>query len=391
MSETNSPRVLMLSCQYMPDVYGGAEKQCRRLLQRLRAEGMDVHLLSSRQRWRVDEADSDRVTRLYTGVAPDLLGRWSLFSLCWFVRACLWAWRRRRRFDLVHCHQGKFGAVVGCVIGRLTGKPVLIKIGNSEWHMDLLCLQRKKLLGPPMVRFILACDPVFVAITDTIAGNLRDLGCRRVVRIANGIEPPPAPPSPAGGEVCQLFYHGRIEAIKRVPLLLEALAIVRRSEPRVCLHLVGDGAELGAVESRVEQLGLRQLVRLHGAVDAPMTLIAGWQVFVNASDAEGLSNSLLEALALGKVLVSTPVSGANDVIRQGGNGFIATDDSAAQLAGAMLQGIELSRHQPRAVAILNRELLASRFHMCAVAEAYRHLYHELHGGVCEGIDWYDAV
>ncbi|GAA0740634.1 glycosyltransferase family 4 protein [Ideonella azotifigens] len=382
-------QVLMLTCQYMPDVFGGAEKQCQRVATGLAAHGQQVQVLTSTQQWAargLSQEAAVAVHRLWVPAAPDLLGRWLLFSLWWWLAVMAWGWRHRRSIDVVHCHQGKFGAFVGTCLGRLLGKPVLIKIGNSEDEMDLRCLQRKALVGKPMTRFVLRQRPLFVAISAVIERNLREFGCQDVLRIPNGVPvslAQPAPESGAAGALSdgpQFFYHGRIEEIKRVDVLIAAFAaLVPELPPGSKLHIVGDGAGLPAARAAAAALGpLAARVVFHGALPQAVAFVQRFDVFVNASRAEGFSNSLLEALVLGKPMVSTPVSGAAEAIVDGVNGQLATAFDAAALAAAMRRALPLldAEGLVRAQAASAR-LVDEVFAMPRVVQRYEALYPRL--------------
>ncbi|WOX04838.1 glycosyltransferase family 4 protein [Microbulbifer pacificus] len=374
-------KVLMVTAQYMPDVYGGAEKQCRRIATELQSSGVEVTVLTSTQKWRVDESnESLKVKRIYTLFPPDLLGRWLFFSIYWLVAATCWAIWNRNKFDIIHCHQGKFGAFVGCFIGKLLNKPTIIKIGNSNQHMDLVCLKKKFFIGPILVRLILKSNPVFVAITSVIAENLKKFGCKRIVCIPNGIDTAllnslsPKKTRVKKTDSIILFYHGRIEEIKRIDILLRAFEIVFHSDFDLKLHLVGDGTALVETKRWAQKLGLQDSIVFHGAREDVIEVISHFDVFVNASEAEGFSNSLLEALLLGKVLVSTPVSGASDVIEDGKNGAVAENFSPERLAEAILMGVKVYKEHAGAVIDHNKNLVTEKFRMPLVAEKYKNLY-----------------
>jgi len=381
-------RVLMLSCQYMPDVFGGAEKQCQRVATELAARGHRVCILTSTQRSGQAGTRNEQgvqVHRIRTWVAPDLLGRWMADSVWWLAAVLIWGRRRRGEFDLLHCHQGKFGAFVAVCLGRLMGLPVLIKIGNSEDDMDLRCLQRKALVGAPMVRHVLARRPTFVAISAVIRANLNAFGCRDVVAIPNGISSRQMPAEVAradrpaaedGGP--QFFYHGRIEPIKRVDVLLQAFALLAADCPGAGLHILGEGGALAACRAQARAAGLGQRVHFHGLVADAIAAVQPYDVFVNASRSEGFSNALLEALLLGKVLVSTPVSGAAEAIVPGVNGELAADFSAPALAEAMRRALALlGPDERRAAAAASDRLVTRHFAMPAVVDQYERLYHSL--------------
>lgn len=372
----------MLTCQYMPDVFGGAEKQCQRLSNELAQRGHRVTVLSSTQSWRVPRVAAEgalRIVRPFTLIAPDLLGRYLLFSVYWLVCVLVWGVHHRREFDVVHCHQGKFGAFVGTALARLLGKPAIVKIGNSEADMDLLCLQRKKFVGAWLARAVVRRRPTFIAISQVIRRNLVAYGCHDVVSICNGVTPQlRADSGAAAPQRCDeigFFYHGRLEAIKRIDVLLDAFAMLVRSTPQARLHLIGDGRAAAAARTHCSALGLDDKVVFHGQQADPLAAIAGLQVFVNASRAEGFSNSLLEALLLGKVLVSTPVSGAAEAIREGENGHLAVDFSAVALAEAMRRGLTLAAPErtPQVQAVC-AQLLNGRFAMPLVVDQVERLY-----------------
>ncbi len=378
----NYTSVLMLTCQYMPDVYGGAEKQCHRLSRYLAESDIDVTIITSRQKLAFsasEREESVNVKRIYTGIAPDLLGRWLMFSAYWLLRVLTYGVLNRHKIDIIHCHQGKFGAFVGCLLGKIINKPVLIKVGNSDVYMDLLCLENKKFVGPLMTRFIVNCNPNMVAITAIIKSELQNYGFKRVVTIHNGIDTSLAKQEikssvDTKNPTVNLFYHGRLESIKRIDVLIDAFSLVLKKNKQCKLNIIGDGSCLKHAESQAIDNGIADSIVFHGAVADIPGLIKDYDVFVNASSAEGFSNSLLEALLLGKVLVSTPVSGANDAIYVGKNGFISNDFSAQALARAMDEGIGMYQQDHSNVNDFSRNHVDTYFQMNVISKKYKELY-----------------
>lgn len=377
--ECHALKILMLTCQYMPDVYGGAEKQCKRLSSVLQSAGADVHILTSTQTRHLESIDDDglNVTRIYTKVAPDLLGRWSAFSVYWLVRVLIWGWRNRSHYDVIHCHQGKFGAFVGCALGKLVGKRVLIKIGNSESDMDLLCLRRKALWGPLAYRFVLAQQPLMIAISSVIERNLRDAGFTNVQKIPNGIDRKIAVSyDQTGNHDCiNLFYHGRVEPIKQLDLLVKAYGQIKADNLR--LHIYGDGTELKRIQALAESLPNGDSIIFHGAQDDVISYITQNDIFVNSSRSEGFSNSLLEALLLEKIMVSTDVSGAAEAIEDGVNGAIARAATAESLAEAIERALYIFEHQREQAQQECQRKLNHVFDMELVSQKYLKIYEGL--------------
>ena len=374
----------------MPDVFGGAEKQCGRVSKGLKKKGIDVHILTSRQRYEGkanEEVNEVNVTRLYSPIAPDLLGRWSFFSLYWLLRVLVWGVFNHKNFNVIHCHQGKFGAFVGCCLARLFKKPIFIKVGNSNEFMDFNALKAKKVLGPIMADFVLKTNPTVVAITDVIAQNCKDFGFKNIVNIPNSIDTDlineehgaKTVVKKADDSCIHLFYHGRLESIKKIDVLMRSFVLLADECQNVHFHLIGSGRALAAAKEYIKAKSLDNKVTFHGEVQDPVVFIQQFDVFVNASEAEGFSNSLLEALLAGKVLVSTPVSGASDAIYPGENGYITNSFEAAEIKNSTLKGIQLHKENTGSVEKFSARLIAENFTVDVITSQYLTLYKKLTG------------
>ncbi|MDN2664228.1 glycosyltransferase family 4 protein [Psychromonas sp. 14N.309.X.WAT.B.A12] len=382
-------KILMLTCQYMPDVFGGAEKQCGRISKGLRNKGLEIQILTSRQQHKgkaKEVLNGVPVRRLYSPIAPDLLGRWLPFSAYWLLRVLVWGVFNHKQFDVIHCHQGKFGAFVGCCFARLFKKKISIKVGNSNQFMDFNALKAKKFVGPIMADFVLKTNPTVVAITDVIAQNCKDFGFNNIINIPNSIDTNlidmqqyTEQPIQKANDVINLFYHGRLENIKKVDVLMESFALLVAEHTNIHFHLIGSGSVLASAKDYIKQQGLGSKVTFHGEVNDPVVFIQQFDVFVNASEAEGFSNSLLEALLAGKVLVSTPVSGASDAIYPGKNGYISDSFKAEDIKNSTIKGIQLHKQNTESVKHFSAQLIADNFTVEVIAEQYLALYKKLTG------------
>ncbi|MEP0356777.1 glycosyltransferase family 4 protein [Paraglaciecola sp.] len=381
-------KILMLTCQYMPDVFGGAEKQCGRISKGIKASGQTVKILTSRQKLsgKAQETLNDvEVERLYSPIPPDLLGRWLPFSIYWLFRVIIWAALNKRDFDIIHCHQGKFGAFVGCCIARLLNKPILIKVGNSNQFMDFTALKAKKIIGPPMASFVLKTNPTVIAISDVIAQNCKDFGFKNIINIPNSIDikltqntiTKPINCTKNTNSTINLFYHGRLEGIKKIDVLLQSFKLLAKDYENVHFHLIGSGTALAPAKNYISDNKLNSRVTFYGEVPNPVEFIQQFDIFVNASEAEGFSNSLLEALLTGKILVSTPVSGASDAIFTNKNGFIAASFDAEDIYKSAKQAIAMYLADTGEAQDFSTKLIAKNFTVEVIAEQYINLYKTL--------------
>ena len=152
---------------------------------------------------------------------------------------------------------------------------------------------------------------------DFLAGQ-PGLDGERVVTIHTGIKPPPVKREagalrrelgiPAGAHV--IGAVARLSRQKRLERLLEVTAAI----PGVYCIIAGAGSEQEKLQERISAADLSGRAHLLGERADVGDVLAALDVFVLTSDQEGLSNAMLEALASGVPVVSTPVSGAREAL-----------------------------------------------------------------------------
>jgi glycosyltransferase involved in cell wall biosynthesis len=128
---------------------------------------------------------------------------------------------------------------------------------------------------------------------------------------------------------------GRLEPQKRFDRLIEAVAGVRLDLPHVRLLIAGEGSERPALESLISRLGLGTACRLLGRRDDIASFHHGLDLFVQASDYEGTSNAVLEAMALETPVVATAAGGTRELLRDGDDGVLVPEPTVASLALAI--------------------------------------------------------
>lgn len=128
---------------------------------------------------------------------------------------------------------------------------------------------------------------------------------------------------------------GRLEKQKNYPLLLEAFAQLReRMECR--LVVLGEGVLRDELDAEVERRGLSHCVDFAGFHPSPMSFMRRADLFVLSSDFEGLSNVLIEAMAVGCPVVSTDAPhGPREVLQDGRLGRLVPVGDVEGLASAM--------------------------------------------------------
>jgi teichuronic acid biosynthesis glycosyltransferase TuaC len=141
---------------------------------------------------------------------------------------------------------------------------------------------------------------------------------------------------------------GRISAVKGWKLLVDSFAVICRTIGNAVLVFVGDGEDRYALQKYCEAHGLHGEMRITGFLMP--TDVAAWitaaDVVAVPSYHEGWCTAMLEALACGKPVVSTSVSGAGTMVQDGENGFVVASRNSRQFADALMRTAALpSAHE----------------------------------------------
>lgn len=145
-----------------------------------------------------------------------------------------------------------------------------------------------------------------------------------------------------GEQTKKFVAMGRLDKQKNYPMMIEALFRVHQVHPEYFLDIYGEGKERDRIAQLVKRLDLQDVVTLKGQSSNVLAEIRDAYGFIMSSDFEGMSNALMEALAMGLPCVSTdhPIGGAKALITSGKNGILVPVDQADQLAEAMIRLIE---------------------------------------------------
>lgn len=130
---------------------------------------------------------------------------------------------------------------------------------------------------------------------------------------------------------------GRLESQKNHLMLMEAFANVCKAHPEYTLEIYGEGSLKKTLQSKIDELKLENSVFLRGHSPNIPQILEEAYMFVLSSDYEGLSNALIEALAVGMPVVSTdhPCGGAGLLVQNDVNGILVPTGDADAMANAI--------------------------------------------------------
>jgi len=158
---------------------------------------------------------------------------------------------------------------------------------------------------------------------------------RKIHTILNGIDTSFfsfARPNPGTNAVTV----ARLSPEKDIGTLIRAVAIIRETCPSFQLEIAGDGVCMAELQTMVRELGLEDQVRFLGQVCDVRAVLERSSLFILPSLREGVSLTLLEAMACGLPVVATRVGGTPEVVVDGETGLLVLSGSHEELARAVL-------------------------------------------------------
>ena len=401
-------RVVMLIWSYWPGHEGGAERQCRKIVEQF--AGKDIEFIVLTSWFRIDallneEMTGGKIVRMGV-LAPfetklkELLIRlintlysnrfsgshaerrthvllfWIMLPVVWFSRLLFicslsrWFAKNATTVDVVHVHEADWLAGVAAwigtryhlpVIAKTATTPALPKIGydvpwRALWHRSRM-------------------NCCFIAQHEELVNELVAQGVvrERIFLLANGVIIPDKIAHPGcPGPVLYVGNFSQGAHQKAFDVLIQAWSLVHQRVPSARLDLLG-GGDVSQWRRLAVELGCEKSVRFLGKVSDPSIYYERSCLFVLPSRLEGISNALLEAQSYGLPCVVSDIPGNVKVVQDGVNGLVVPVGDVNALAQAiirLLDGPEL-RVQLGSQA---REKVSAEFSLSSVKERLLYLY-----------------
>jgi len=244
--------------------------------------------------------------------------------------------------DQLHCHQ--YTPWVYGVLAAFGTKTKVIFTEHGRFYPDSSTWKRK-LINPWLGRITQHITAISQATKQALV-DFEHLPSKRIDVIYNGIQPLDVDPTktlklrqklniPQNSLV--LGTIARLDPIKNHKMMLESFSIVLKSYPEAVLVIVGDGEELENINKYIQAFNLVDKVIMPGYEPQPQHYLALMDIFLLSSLSEGTSMTLLEAMSLKKTCVVTDAGGNKEVIADGENGIVTTNDDAIEFSQAILK------------------------------------------------------
>lgn len=307
--------------------------------------------------------------------------RWALYRLC-----------RRLRPSILHSRNTS--GLDALLPAMLAGVKHRVH-GEHGWDVDDL---RGEAFKPALLRRL--HSPLvsrYITVSGDLARYLRErvgVSASRISHICNGVDtqrfaPDDTPlrravlPDPiVDDDMFVVGTVGRLQAVKDQALLLRAFAAALARKPelrrRLRLAVVGDGPLRETLQSLAASLNIENLVWMPGALNDVPAVLRALDLFVLPSLNEGISNTILEALASGLPVIATGVGGSPELVEPAVTGELFAPGDVQALTDIIVKYAEnpaLCREQRGAA----RASALRRFALHVMVQRYQAVYDELLG------------
>ncbi|MDB3935217.1 glycosyltransferase family 4 protein [Granulosicoccus sp.] len=355
--------------------FGGAESQALKLAHALREQGVQVDFvvphLNPAQPLN-DNHQGFKITRIeYPRIR--LLG--SLIVMYRFRRYLL---QNADSFDAVHVHITHLMAAAAGFSRARSGLPVITKI-SGFYEFEGGVLDQSVKFKP--LNYLIRLGLKKVDFVQTISVQTREkllqagFSDDQIQFIPNGIDTR-EPPSPIpSDELIRIGYCGRLREIKGVHVLIDGYAQLAAQHPGRAMQLIiaGDGETMPELKKQAQALGVDSQIEWLGRIDDTSAFFRSIHLYVQPSFAEGLPNSVMEAMVEQRAVIASDIGGNNDLIDGQHNGLLFPAGDAAALAHQLGSLIDDPAHACK-LAAQGRQLIVDRYGFESVTDRLAALY-----------------
>jgi glycosyltransferase involved in cell wall biosynthesis len=291
--------------------------------------------------------------------------------------ARLFSYFRRNRFDIIHLHYINFDVFVLIVFRLLFRCRLVLTFTGGD-----VALAENNRLGRLRIAFALRSADASTVVSRDMAQRLERLFARPVRVIPNGVRVERDDLAIFEGlsqvKAGHFVYCGRLTLVKRVEFLVRSFQQCVIGGCTKDLYIVGAGECAESLRVLIEELGLKDRVFLMGGLAhaEALEVVRRSLCLVLVSASEGLPVAILEAMALGKPVISSRVGGVPEVVADGVNGWLFPPDRPDRLC-QLLMDLSVNEREALRAGEGAARTIAERFSLERMGQDYLNLYEGL--------------
>lgn len=335
--------VVMLVNEFTPLTVGGAERQAERLSVNLAQRGWNVWVITKSA---VGLAKQESRSGFWI-IRPSTFGPGKMKSISFVLGSMLEIWKIRKYFEILHAHLAFGPSFAAVIASSLLGKRVIVKLGNSGKYGDI-AVSRLTLRGKFRLFVLRHWADVVIVLDEFMEKEVIEAGfsSSKIVRMKNGIETGLFELAKSrelykadlklDGKVIVLSA-GRLTTQKSIDFLISVFSEAVKINNDLFLLILGDGPDRAMLEEKARSLHLNKYLRFAGHQAEIRPYLFASDIFVLPSKSEGISNSLLEAMAAGLPCIVSNAGGNAEVLDYGNCGLILETEDGSEWKNALVR------------------------------------------------------
>ncbi|NTW87562.1 MAG: glycosyltransferase family 4 protein [Desulfobulbaceae bacterium] len=334
-------------CPQFRPLVGGAERQAEKLAAALVKSGCRVTILTPRidpdspDKESVDGVTIERFPLINLALRYPIHGI-ALINIPYIIWQIFHMLKPRLvHVNVLHCHGVSVHVAGAALAGCLANVSVICKAATADTHSDLGKIAETGMSGRLVAWLARSLIGTWIATTFAVEEALLRVGVapEKIVRIPNGVDLADVQKFRQDkGLVKRFLYLGRLSigANRDVPTLVRAFDQIARNRPEIELAIVGGGDLLEETMRVVDTCEARGRIYAPG-FDEPDKWLTWADCFVLPSRREGLSNALLEAMAVGLPCIANDIPPNREVLDGGVSGVLVPVGDVKSLSFEMLR------------------------------------------------------
>lgn len=388
-------RVCIVSPLFHPDL-GGVGRQAVLLTSKLRESGLEPLVFTRKMkntpefimpydiplvyipafRPGVHNLEEKSFLNFLTSLSFSIILAFKLFSM-------------RKKYEIVHFHGASLPLIVCLPLLKLLRKKIIAKVLASRIGTEAGSLKGRYFFLGNLFAHMLKRTDAYIAISKEIVDSLRREGInpKNIFHISNFVDTEIF--KPADDKARLLIKHslsvdkklvinftGRIVKRKGIDVLINTMEKNKEILTKAILIIIGTGPEEDRIKNLVSRLGITENVKFIGHSSEVFKLYQASDIFVLPSYAEGMPNSLLEAMACSVSVVASRIGGVVDVVEDGKSGMLFNPGDPISLSSSMLRLIEDSELRRR-LGEEARKVIMKDFSIESITANYMDVYREV--------------
>jgi glycosyltransferase involved in cell wall biosynthesis len=386
----NTINVTIISYYYLPE-YSGAALQIKEIIRNSDCDKIKFNVIAAKLSKKVKDHeitdDNYEIKRIETGKKKSLIYFW--------LRLAVEIYKQRKSTDIIFINGLKPAHSIAIMMAKLLGKPSVGRLSIAE--SDIVFKNQGRIIGPLSKGFLKKANK-YIAISTRLKEEIKNSGLdiNKTEIIYNGVNQEIYHPLDPEKKIKQknrmgyqgfkiLLFVGVIDNRKGVDILINAYKKINQTVKNTKLIIIGPPNRddtgkkyLNGIYKLAKDMNIQNNIDFIGFKNS-IEISRYYQVadiFILPSRKEGMPNVIIEAMSCGLPIIGTKISGIEDLVRDGINGYLVEAGDSNTLSKATIELME----NPENIIEMGRQSLkiVKKYHdIRKISEKYSTVFNDL--------------